>query len=308
MSRTAHSTVDNSPTCGQLGLVGLSMSGVSVRMGGMTELLLTGRGLLESARWHGGRLYVSDWSAGEILDVAANEVLARVPSLPLCFDWLPDGTMVIVSSTDGKLLHRDHDGTITTAATLGDGMWNDITVASNGDVFVNGGPAFDAPGIVSRVRDGTATHVADDLAFPNGMTVLGDTLIVAESHGHRLTAFDITDDGLANRRTWADLGEDAFPDGVCVDDGTIWYADVPNRCCVRVAEGGEVLHREAVDRGAFDCVVGDTTLFVVAAEWRGMSELVTPGSGQVLGIPRSNVRSAGASIRSAGRNVTSDRT
>lgn len=284
------------------------MSGVPARIGGMNELLLSGRGLLESIRRHEGRLYVADWSAGEILDVATGEVLATVPSLPLCFDWLPDGRMVIVSSADGQLLHRERDGTISPAATLGDGVWNDITVAPGGDVYVNGAPRLGEPGTIHRVRGATTTKVADDLAFPNGMAIIDGSLIVAESHGHRLTAFDITDGGLANKHVWADLGADAAPDGISVDGTTIWYADVPNQACVHVAEGGEILGRVELDRGVFDCAVTGSTIYTAAAQWRGMTELVAPGSGQVLGIPRSSVRSAGASIRSTGRNVTSERT
>ncbi|MFI7677845.1 SMP-30/gluconolactonase/LRE family protein [Actinophytocola sp. NPDC049390] len=269
----------------------------------MTELLLSGRGLLESIRWHDDHLYVSDWSSGEILDVTANETLVATRSFPLCFDWLPDNGMVIVQSTEGKLLHRAPDGTLTTAAVLGDGTWNDITVDPDGDVYVNG-----PGGTIHRVRGSTTTQVADDLAFPNGMTVVDRTLIVAESYAHRLTAFDITDDGLTNRRTWAELDDHAAPDGISADNGTVWYADVPNQACVQVAEGGEVLSSTALDRGAFDCVVTGTTIYVATATWRGMSELVAPGSGQVVGIPRNNVRSAGASIRSTGRNVTLERT
>ena len=284
------------------------MSGPSVRMAGMTELLLSGRGLLESVRRHDGRLYVSDWSAGEILDVTANQVLATVPSLPLCFDWLPDNRMVIVSSAEGKLLHRERDGTLTTAAVLGDGVWNDIAVDDNGDVYVNGAQELGAPGTLHRVRGTTTTQVADDLAFPNGMTIIDRTLVVAESYAHCLTAFDITDTGLANRRTWADLDEHAAPDGICADNGTIWYADVPNKTCVQVSEGGDVLARTSLDRGAFDCVVTDTTVYVATAEFLSFAELVAPGSGQLVGIPRSSVRSAGASIRSTGRNVTLERT
>ena len=70
------------------------------------------------------------------------------------------------------------------------------------------------------------------------------TLIVAESYGRRLTAFDIAADGsLSGRRVWADLG-DGVPDGICLDaEGAVWYADVPNKRCVRVREGGEVLRR-----------------------------------------------------------------
>jgi sugar lactone lactonase YvrE len=100
------------------------------------------------------------------------------------------------------------------------------------------------------------------------------TLIVAESYGRRLTAFQIDDDGgLSNRRVWADLG-DGVPDGICIDaDGAVWYADVPNRRCVRVREGGDVLERIELDRGGFSCALGGEdgrTLFIVAREWRGV--------------------------------------
>jgi sugar lactone lactonase YvrE len=117
------------------------------------------------------------------------------------------------------------------------------------------------------------------------------TLIVADSYRHSLVAFDIDDAGaLSNRRIWADLG-DGTPDGICVDaQNAVWYADVPNRSCVRVAEGGAVLRTVELDRGGFACALGGpdgTTLFVVAAEWQGMTaaEPVRPGSGQVLAVP-----------------------
>jgi len=133
-------------------------------------------------------------------------------------------------------------------------------------------------------------EVADDLAFPNGMAVTPDnsTLIVADSYRHHLVAFDIgADGGLSGRQVWADLGE-GTPDGICVDaQNAVWYADVPNRRCARVAEGGTVLQTVELDRGGFACMLGGpdrTTLFIVAAQWRGMteSEMVSPGSGQVL--------------------------
>jgi sugar lactone lactonase YvrE len=242
------------------------------------DVLLDGRGLVESIRWHDGSLYVSDWSAGEVLAVPGG-VVASVKSLPLCFDFLPDGEMVIVDSATGRLLHQ---GTHT---DLGQTGWNDIVVDAHGHIYVNR-PDFTGPtGTLHLVGTG---EVAGDLAFPNGMAVNGNTLIVAESHGHRLTAFDIgADGGLSNRRVWAALGE-GTPDGISVDaEGAVWYADVPNQCCVRVAEGGEVLRTVQLDRGGFDCVVTDTTLYVAAAEFLGMTsdDLVTPGSGQVLAVP-----------------------
>ena len=268
----------------------------------MTEVrtLVTGRGLVESPRWHDDRLYLSDWSAGEVLAVdlvGRAEVIAHVKSLPLCTAWLPDGRLVIVSSADGLLLRREPDGSLVTHADLGQPGWNDIVIDGRGNGYVNragfnpvAGEGF-RPGFVFLVTaDGSVRQVAGDIAFPNGMAVTDDnsTLIVAYSYGHSLVAFDVgAGGGLSNRRIWAHLG-DGVPDGICVDEeNAVWYADVPNQRCVRVAEGGAMLQTIELDRGGFACALGGprrATLFIVAATWRGMteSEMVAPGSGQVL--------------------------
>jgi sugar lactone lactonase YvrE len=253
----------------------------------MTEVrtLLTGRGLVESPRWHGDRLYFSDWSAGEVIAVdlsGHSEVVAHVDSLPLCTAWLPDGRLVIVSSRDGRLLRLEPDGSLVTHVDLGKPGWNDIVVDGRGNAYVNragfdmmAGAEF-KPGFVALVpADGSVRDVADDIAFPNGMAVTPDnsTLIVADSYRHHLVGFDIgADGGLTGR--------------ICVDaQNAVWYADVPNQRCVRVAEGGTVLQSVELDRGGFACALGGpgmTTLFIVAAEWRGVPEMVPPGTGQVL--------------------------
>ncbi|NEA66224.1 SMP-30/gluconolactonase/LRE family protein [Streptomyces sp. SID12488] len=268
----------------------------------MTEVrtLLTGRGLVESPRWHGDRLYFSDWSAGEVISVdlaGRSEVIAQVASLPLCTARLPNGRLVIVSSPDGLLLRREPDGTLVTHADLGRPGWNDIVVDGRGNAYVNragfnpmAGEAVKPGFIHLATPDGSVRQVADDIAFPNGMAVTPDnsTLIVADSYRHNLLAFDIDTDGaLSDRRVWADLGQ-GTPDGICVDaQNAVWYADVPNRRCVRVGEGGTVLQTVTLDRGCFACALGGpdgTTLFIVAARWQGMteSEVVAPGTGQVL--------------------------
>ncbi len=196
-------------------------------------------------------------------------------------------------------MSREPDGTLVRYADLNglsDYAWNDIVVDGRGNAYVNN-IGFDFPygefaaGIIALVTpDGSARQVADDVAFPNGMMVTADnaTLILAESYGNRLTAFDIAaDGGLANRRVWADL--DGFPDGICLDaEGAVWYGDVPNKRCVRVREGGEVLQTIDLDRGCFACMLGGpdrSTLFMVAAEWPGATdEAGAARTGQVLAV------------------------
>ena len=243
----------------------------------------------ESARWHAGRLWVCDWGTGGVIAVGADgatEVVVRVPSYPLCIDWLPDGRMLAVSGGDGRLLRVEADGQLATHAELGElssGRWNEVAVDGRGNAYVNGGE-----GVIARVdAQGAAAVVATGLAFPNGMVVTpdGSTLIVAESHASRLTAFDIApEDGtLARRRVWATLG-DGVPDGISLDGGSLWYADVPHQRCVQVAEGGEILDQVEVDRGCFSCAVSDDgTLFIVATEWHGFEQMFTgPRTGRVL--------------------------
>lgn len=270
----------------------------------MTQLqtLLTGRGLLESTRWHNGRLYVSDWTAGEVIAInpdREHEIVAHVDSLPLCFDWLPDGRMIAVDSKNRRLLCIGPDGTSAFHANLAGlgGGWNDIVIDGRGNSYVNrigfdmtAGADF-SPGTVAVVTpDGTARQVADGIAFPNGMAITADnaTLLVADSYGNQLTAFDIEGNGdLTNRRVWADTGED-HPDGICIDaEGAVWYADVGNQHCVRIREGGEVLQTVDVDRGCFDCVLGGsagTTLFIAAAEWHQPPVMVPPGTGRIFSV------------------------
>jgi sugar lactone lactonase YvrE len=261
--------------------------------------LLTGLAFPESPRWHDGRLWFADWGAHEVVAVdleGTSEVVASVPSFPMCIDFLPDGRLLVVSSSDQRLLRREPDGSLATHAELGAisvHPWNDIVVDGRGNAYVNN-IGFDfpagefAPGIVALVTpDGSARQVADGLAFPNGMAVTPDnsTLIVAESHGAKLTAFDIAADGsLSSQRVWADLQGDA-PDGICLDaEGAIWYGDVPNRRCVRVAEGGEVLQAIEFDRGCFACMLGGPdgrTLFMTANEW-GPDSMAGARNGQML--------------------------
>src|SRR5215211_6782714 len=272
----------------------------------MTELhtLMTDIVFGESPGWHDNRLWFSDWGAQEIIavDLEGNsEVILRVLSFPFCIDFLPDGRLLIVSASERLLLRREPDGSLVTHAdlsSLSEHPWNDIVVDGRGNTYV-GNIGFDfpggefAPGILTLVTpDGSARQIADGVAFPNGIVVTPDnsTLILAESYGNRLTAFDIAADGsLSNRRVWAELG-DGVPDGICLDaEGAVWYGDVPNRRCVRVREGGEVLQTIELDRGCFACMLGGIdrrTLFMVARDWRGTEGMADEErTGQILTAP-----------------------
>ena len=266
------------------------------------HILLTGLAFGESPRWHEGRLWFANWGTQEIVSLdldGKSEVEARVPTtLPYSIDWLPGGPMLVVSGREALVLRQEPGGPLVTHADLTKlgAVFNEIVVDGRGYTYVNGGgsdptagTAF-APGIVALVTpDGSVRQVADDIAFGNGMAVTpgGSTLIAAESYGHRLTAFDIGADGsLSNRRVWADLGT-GVPDGICIDaENAVWYADVPNRRCVRVREGGAVLQAIELDRGCFACMLGGAdrrTLFMMAAEWHGMENMnIETRTGQVV--------------------------
>ena len=200
--------------------------------------LMTGLMFGESPRWRDGRFWVSDWAAHEIIAVdlgGKSKVVVREPSIPLCFDFLPDGRLVMMSGR--RILRLEPDGSLATHAdltSLSELGWNEIVVDGRANAYVNAA-GFDlmagadfVPGTIAIVTaDGFARQVADGIAFPNGMAVTPDnsTLIVAESYGRKLTAFDIEADGdLSNRRVWADLG----------DGRSRWYMPrYRERCLVR---------------------------------------------------------------------------
>src|SRR5438874_9941186 len=203
------------------------------RAGSLTGMTVLMEGIVfgESPRWHDGRVWFSDWGAHQVIALdpdGGHEVVVSVPSFPMCIDFLPDGRLLVVDSAQQRLLRREPDGSMVTHADLAPVSkkpWNDLVVDAHGNAYVNN-IGFDfpggepAPGLIALVTpDGGVRVVADDLAFPNGMAITADgaTLVVAESYGNRLTAFDIGPDGdLGGRRLWADVGDD-HPDGICID-------------------------------------------------------------------------------------------
>jgi sugar lactone lactonase YvrE len=257
--------------------------------------LLDGLVVGESPRWHDGRLWFCNWGAQEIrtVDLDGNsDVVAKGPQLAgYCIDFLPDGRLLVTAGD--RLIRREAHGSFVTHADLGavGKALNEVTVDSRANIygFAFGQEEF-RPGTIALVTpDGGVRQVADNIMFPNGMVITPDnsTLVIAESWAHRLTAFDIADDGsLSNRRVWAEVDGD----GICLDaEGAIWCSGVSGGqpVCLRVREGGEVLERIDHDAACFACMLGGEdgkTLFLMNAEWRGperMGELFRSQTGKI---------------------------
>jgi sugar lactone lactonase YvrE len=265
---------------------------------GDVSVVLDDLSYLECPRWHDGRLWVSDFYTQRVIATdgkGSREVVAEVPQQPAGLGFLPDGRALIVSMRDRRILRREASGELVEHADLSELVsqhLNDMVVDTDGSAYV-GNFGFDlmsgaAPSTTTLTLvspDGSVRTVADDLAFPNGMVIADGVLVVAETFGGKLTAFDIADDhSLTNRRTWADFGtpvesadaEEALapltvaPDGICGDaEGAIWVADATHARVVRVREGGEILAEvSTAPLAVFACMLGGddrTTLYLCAA-------------------------------------------
>ena len=262
--------------------------------------VIDGLSFTECPRWHDGRLWFVDFYTHRVLSVteAGGEprTEAEVPQQPSGLGWLPDGRLLVVSQRDQRILRRETDGTLETHADLSDvvsSQLNDMIVDATGRAWV-GNFGFDLMGgdpltttAIHRVDpDGSVHLAASDLWFPNGSVVTGGgkTLLVDETLGNRVSAFDIADDGgLGRRRTWASFGPvptetaqdkalaelSVAPDGCAIDsEGCLWIADALGGRALLVREGGEIVDEVSPGTGVFACGLGGAdgrTLFLCAA-------------------------------------------
>lgn len=263
------------------------------------SVVLTDMNYLECPRWHDGRVWVADFYRHEVM--SANEdgsdlrVEAEVPNQPSGIGWLPDGRLLVVSMRDHALLRREPDGSLVVHADLSahvTGYPNDMVVDDAGRAYVGNfgfdlmsGAAIELANIVRVDPDGSVTVVAEDLWFPNGSVITDDgRLLVDETFGNRVSAFDIAPDGgLGERTDWARFGdlppgrslEQALPAGVVAADGCgldaegmLWVADALHGRAIRVREGGEIVDEVSPGTGVFACGLGGAdgrTLFLCAA-------------------------------------------
>jgi sugar lactone lactonase YvrE len=267
----------------------------------VAEGLVFGEGL----RWRDGRLYLSDLHDRKVLALApggALEELARVEARPSGLGWLPDGRLLVVSMRDRRLLRLEAGRLVLHADLSGLASFdcNDMVVGPSGRAYVGNfgfdlfaGAAQRAAELVAVEPDGRARVVARDLAFPNGMVLTPDgrTLVVAESFGARLTAFDVADDGdLSRRRVWAEI-EGMVPDGIALDaEGAIWVTSPASGELLRVHPGGRVSARVQPEQPPYACALGGPgrrTLYVATAPSHQPEEALARRAGciEVLDAP-----------------------
>ena len=260
-----------------------------------TTILMDGLTFGEGPRWHEEKFYFSDFYSHKVfsLDMDGNsEVIVEVPAQPSGLGWMPDGTMLIVSMKNKKLLSFNNNSLSEVAdlSNLAGFHCNDMVVDDQGNAYI-GNFGFNTysgeeirPANLILVRPGEDPCLAaDDLLFPNGTVITpdGKTLIVGETYAARLTAFDINQDAtLSNRRVWADFTLDAdegdipLPDGMCLDvEGAIWVASPSTAEVIRVREGGVILDRIPVETNAYACMLGGDdlkTLFICTSNASGV--------------------------------------
>jgi sugar lactone lactonase YvrE len=250
------------------------------------RLLLEGGAFFEGPRWHEGRWWVSDFYRHAVFAVdtgGREEELLTVDGQPSGLGWLPDGSLLVVSMKDRRLLRRSPSGEVSVHAEVGHfcgGPLNDLVVDTKGRAFV-GNFGFDLmareepkpTGLIRVDPDGSTALAAEDLLFPNGTVITEDgrTLIVGETYGRRYVSFTIEDDGsLTDRRVWAEV-PDLAPDGCTLDaEAHIWSADARGGRACRLAPGGAIVEEIEAPEGLqfYACMLGGDdgqTLLLCAA-------------------------------------------
>src|SRR4051812_30144114 len=121
-------------------------------MGRELSALLDGGAYFEGLRWHDGRWWVSDFYRNAVYAIApdgrAEEAVHLGDAEPSGLGWLPDGSLLIVSKKDHRIMRQAPGGALEVHAELGEycgGDLNDLVVSADGHVYA-GNFGFDLMG------------------------------------------------------------------------------------------------------------------------------------------------------------------
>jgi sugar lactone lactonase YvrE len=253
----------------------------------------------EAPRWHAGRLWLTDQHARAVLamDPAGGlETIAETDDLPGGLGWLPDGRLLVVLMTRRQVAQLSGRELLAYADLSDQASFhcNDMVVDTAGHAYVgnfgfdlHGGEATRPAEVIRLDADGAATVFADGLVFPNGSVITppGDTLLLAETFGHRISAFGLDAHGrMTSRQTWADLGAHT-PDGICLDaEGALWVASPGTKTLIRVRRGGAILDSCDTQGTPYACMLGGEdrrTLYVCTSETDDPREAARRRSGRI---------------------------
>ena len=274
----------------------------------MFELVAENLHFSEGPRWHQNKLWFSDFYQHAVFSIDEQGILEKVvdiPNQPSGLGWMPDGSMLIVSMLDRKVM-KFKEGQLSVHADLSQltaFRCNDMVVDEIGNAYVgNFGSLYHAKNIKPTCLifvniNGDAKIIERNLDFPNGTVITpdGKKMIIGETYGGRLTSFDINSDGsLTNRQIWAQMMPTSYylitkivralkipvkegratpypvPDGICLDDHNgVWVASPTTSEVIRYTQGGEVTQRITTPDRAYACMLGGktgTTLFISTAK------------------------------------------
>lgn len=149
---------------------------------------------LEAPKWHDGKIWMSDVMDKAVYCVAEDgttEKICDVPGMPAGIGFLSDGSLIIASLTDRKLL-KWKDGALSDFRDLSalPGPPNDFAIDAQDRIYLgnfgcdfHGGEALRPTALVRLDPDGSITEIAQDMEFPNGAVIIdnGKTLVVNET-------------------------------------------------------------------------------------------------------------------------------
>lgn len=277
-----------------------------------TTDFVTGLTFSEGPRFYNGYFWFSDFFSKRVLkagiDSGEVETVCQLDDQPSGLGWLPDGRLLVVSMLNRKVYCLENNGELTEHADLNPIATyhcNDMLVDKAGRAYVgNFGGNLSAlakkygretlknmelpTAVIACIEpDGNVKVVAENMVFPNGtvLTNNGKTMVIAETYGNRLTAFDVEDDGtLVNRRVWAQF-ENIYPDGICIDsEGAIWVSNPIESMVYRVKEGGEITDKVQTSQYCYAVALGGKegrTLYCCTAQTSDPVDAVHLKSGKI---------------------------